>query len=503
MSSSRARKIVEQLVAASGEATTKALDAVLSQMTVTEIALIGYDWRELWARPKQVIPDGPWRSLGFLTARRFGKTRAIAEWVNEQVYTGRAHRIGFAAQNSDKTREVMVDGESGLIATSPPWCRAKWTRDRVLWSNGAEAFPFTPEVPGNFRGPGLHIFWASELQVWPAGRMDEAFMNAELMTSLGYAKLLWDATPKRRHPLIRGLLERSEASPEMHPVIRGIIDENRDNLGAGVIDELRRRLAGTRRGREELDGEFLDEDEGALWEQAWIDRNRRDMPTDLKRRIISIDPAISDRHGTDTTGIADLALGVDDQIYVIDDHSGTYVWERWGGLTIRLYMKHGCDCIVIERNRGGDACVANLRACAKEVGQRVEVLKTEARSRHQPGTIYVKEIFASKAKGIRAEPVATLYEQGRVSHVSGHDLQELEDLLTTWDPAETAASPDALDAMVHGCWELADLQHSGQDFSAGFKGLDKVADALKASSKVRGIAELLSTGRGDRWGRGI
>ncbi len=134
------------------------------------------------------------------------------------------------------------------------------------------------------------------------------------------------------------------------------------------------------------------------------------MPTKWKRRIICIDPAISTRKGTDCTGISDLGLGIDDQAYVIADHSGKRTWTDWGSLVVSLYIDNRCDCVVVERNRGGDAVVANLRSCAKERGLAVQVVDAKAITRHQPGAIFVKEIFASRGKESRAEPVATAYE---------------------------------------------------------------------------------------------
>lgn len=504
---SPARQLAEQLVPM-GAGAQAALVRVLAQMTVTEMALVARAWRQFWARPKQLIGDGQWRSWGFLTGRRFGKTRAIAEWINEQVELGKARRIGFCAQTTEDGEDVIIHGECGLVATSPPWNRAEWVAGEVRWPNGAVGRLFTPERPEKYRGPGLNIFWASELQSWSRARTSsgdlkllEAFTNAELMTTQGIARVVWDATPKRRHPLIRELIARHEAAPETHCIVRGRIEENADNLGKGAVADLRRQFGQTKKAREELDGEFLDEDEGALWEQAWIDAHRREMPTELKRRIIAIDPAISDRAGTDQTGFVDLGLCVDDQVVVFADLSGTYVWEHWGRMAVRLYVSHAMDCIVVERNRGGDACVANIRACAQAVGWRVEVLKRDARTRHQNGVIYIKEVFSSKGKGTRAEPVATLYEQGRVSHLIGAELLELEDVMTTWNPDESEESPDALDALVHGVTELAELHTTKVDYSKGMKGLDKVAEVLRQSSKARDVRALLmgdSSGWGDK-----
>src|SRR5262249_46391990 len=156
----------------------------------------------------------------------------------------------------------------------------------------------TPEVPGGFRGDGLHLMWLSEIQSWPAATMDEAFDSALIMASLGYARMIWDATPKNGHRLLSRLSAWAAEDPEHHIIVRGKIEANRDNLGVGAPEALRASM-GARRAREELDGEFLENDDGALWQQAWIDANRRDLPETLARCIISLDPALSDRRDTD------------------------------------------------------------------------------------------------------------------------------------------------------------------------------------------------------------
>ena len=476
--------------------------AVLAECGTNELAALRYHW-PFWGRPKQLVPSTAWRSFGLLTGRGWGKTRALSEHVNAEVEAGRARRVALIAQNEDKTCEVLVDGESGLLVTSPPWHRAKWEGGHVVWPNGAQAFVYTPEVPGALRGPEHDLAWASEVATWPAGGRDEAFSNLRLGLRLGYGRLIWDATPRRRHPLIRYLLERSKKHPARHVVVRGSTYENAANLTPEAIEEWITEYGGTQRGREELDGEYLDSDEGALWRQEWIDRARRDMPAKLARRILSIDPAISMRKGTDKTGLLDMGLGLDEQIFVIEDLTGKLAWEVWGPLVIERYVRHQCDCIVAERNRGGDAVVANLRACARERGLRVEVIEAKAVSRHAPGTIYVKEIVARTSKESRHEPVASLYEAGRVSHVNGGNFAELEDVMTTWEPTPNALSPDELDALSQGAWELAGLGEKRADPRVAFQGIATAAKALKAqvaTAAQRGGAStvLARLGRGTR-----
>lgn len=463
-----------------------------------ELAALAYDWR-VWARPKQQAPAHLWRSWGFVTGRGFGKTRTLAEFVVGEVMEGRATEIAFAAQNLDETERVMIEGPTGLLACSPPWFPAEVVKGIVVWPNGARAIPMTPEVPGAPRGGDRDLVWLSEVATWPAGTRDEFFSNMRLSLRRGLGRMVFDTTPRARNPLVRYLIERARLDPYRHVLVRGSTTENAANLTAGVVAEWEAELAGTQRGREELGGEFFDDSDGALFRQEWIDRARREMPTALRRRLLAVDPTISTRRGTDRTGLVELGLGVDEQVYVLADHTDRYAAEEWGALLIRLYVDGQCDCIVVERNRGGDLVAANIRACAAVRGLRVEIVDAAAPTRWQPGTIYVKEVISRKGKDLRAEPVASLYERGRVSHVRGVDLTELEDVMCSWSPAEGGQSPDALDALVHGVIELGALSRATlPDGKAAIAGAVKMQEMIAAAPKksAGNIAVLMAGGRG-------
>lgn len=504
------RSAAVEIAAEIAELADEDVAAIIDGLTSFELALLWRSWL-FWARPDQIFPDGSWRSHGFLTARRFGKTRSCAEFVVGEAMAGRAMRIGMMAQNETRTFEVMVDGETGLLACSPPWFPASWERGRVVWPNGAQAFPFTPEVPGAIRGPGVSLFWASEIQSWPTVTRDEAWYNASLMCSLGYARTIWDATPKRRHPILRMLIARAQSEPDRHHIVRGSIEENALNLGHGVIEDLRKDMDGTQRGREELFGEFLDEADGALWKQAWIDDARpgekAGPPTEPKtfaRRILSVDPAISTREGTDPTGIIELGLGLDGQVYVLDDLSGKLEPETWADIVVNRYFDAQCDCVVVERNRGANLLPALLRARAQQLGVRVAIVEKGQPTRHAKGVMYVREViaYATDGKAERAVPVAAMYEAHRVSHVRSADLAALEDELTTWEPPETSGkrvrSPNRLDALVWGVRVLANLDDEKADPMVGFAGIEQLGAALRKPVSPT-LAELLV--RGGRSGR--
>jgi len=495
------------------------LDEVLSELGVLEQAALTYDWRDWWARPKQVIPSGPWRSHGLLAGRRFGKSRTNAEYVVEQVQFGRAQIVGLIAQSVEDAERVQIKGEAGLIACSPPWFKPVYESGQILWPNGARAIVFTPHRPGNIRGDGLHLLWMTELQSWPLATRQRALENALAMCSLGEARVVWDATSKRRHPLIGALLRDAEEVPGRHKVVRGDISENRLCIAKAAIDDLVRKHARrtpegeilrdengepilTQRGREELLGEYSLDDEGALWRDHWIQHR---TPAAVVETVISIDPAISAEKGSDDTGI--VVAGLDDQglFVVLEDHTGRHRWEAWGDLAIDLYLRHRATCLVVERNRGGDAVSANVRARALTRSIRVVTMERRKRARpkrHDPKTIYVREITAFDSKWNRAEPVAGLYETQMAYHDERSPLGELEHTMCTWEPGPGIKSPNALDALTQAASELVDLE-GGQPVVPVVHGAGgvqrKIADHVK-----RGAAKsVLSHVRGAGWGSRI
>lgn len=470
-----------------------AAKALLDKLTVTQRAALVARW-ETWARSKQLPPPGLWRSWGFLTGRGFGKTQAVAAYVNGEALAGRAKCIGLAAQNEAKTISSNV---RALIDTAPPWAKPEWlaSEKRLVWPSGAEAWALTPEVPSSPRSFNFDMVWLSELQSWPAGQMLEAWSNFAYATRVGKARTIWDSTPKARHPILKSLLARAARDPEYHSIVRGSMRENSANLAPGVLEDAEREYGGTQKGREEIDGEMLEETENALFKSAWIEASRRPLPETLTRRVVSVDPAITARIKNDRTGIVEVGLGADGQAYVIGDYSGRYRPEEWAAVVIDKYVAGRCDLAVVERNKGGDLLLANLRAIAKDRDQQIVVVGKDEKPRHARGVVHVKEINTDGSKADRAQPTATAYERGRVSHVRGVDLDDLEGVLTTWEPTPGSRSPDAMDALVHAVAEVLDLSTSAVDHRRGFAGLVGLSQALRAP----GLGALL--GGGDRSGR--
>lgn len=411
--------------------------------------------------------------------------------------------IGLCAQDEQSSKDIQVNGPSGLIATAAPWNKPEWLASdlQLVWPNGARAYVRTPEVPGKIRGLEYHLFWASEVQSWPVATREEAWDNVEFSTRLGYARILWDATSKRRHPVLKARLAENVTDPRRFVVVRGTTYENAANLADDFVGDLERKYGGTQRGREELLGEMLEDAEGALFKSAWIDDQRRNRPSVFARKAISVDPAVSSRRGSDTTGIVEVGLGADDRAYVLRDKSGRHTAEAWGTTVLDWYVDDGCDLVIAETNKGGDLVAQNLRSLSKERGLEVVVVGKEDRPRRTPGKVFVKEVYARGAKADRAEPVATAYERKRVSHVLGCDLSSLEDTLTTWEPAPNADSPGDLDALVHAIVELLDLANDKPDPAAGFKGIEAVAKQIATPAAPTALASVftaLGVGRGDR-----
>lgn len=380
----------------------------------------------MWARPDQLAPAGDWSTWLVLAGRGWGKSRTGAEWVRRQALSGAASRIALVARTAADVRDVVVEGESGILAISPKRERPTWepSRRRLTWPNGAIATTYSADEPDQLRGPQHDAGWLDELAAW---RYPEAYDQLRFGLRLGAHPRVVVTTTPRPTPIIRALL----ASPDTI-VTRGRTIDNRANLAGSFLAEVSARYAGTRLGRQELDGEILDDAPGALWHRHLIDAARVDRAPDLRRVVVAIDPAVTSGGGSDETGIVVAGLGYDGRGYVLDDATARLSPDAWARKAVALYRSHKADRIVAEVNNGGEMVEHTLRTVDRSIPFRA--------------------VHASRGKAVRAEPVAALYEQGRVSHVGA--LAALEDQLCTWDPAESRTSPDRLDALV---WALTEL----------------------------------------------
>ena len=482
MTASPAQLFVADL-AQLGDAAYAALDAALDALAPLQLVVLAHEWSEWWARPEQ-LPPASWASWGQITGRGWGKNRTNAELVNAEVAAGRARTIALIAQDDTQVIKVMVEGEDGLIARSAPWFRPRLVCGDVVWPNGAVAYCYTPRAPDAIFGHSFDLAWASELHAWPRATMLSAWRNLRMGLRAGLARLVWDTNPRPKHPIIAELKARAHAYPHRHFVVRGRTVDNVDNLNAEQYAEWVAQYAGTRTARMMLDGEDCDEAEGALWEQAWIDLHRVErIPGAVRRRVISLDPATSVGPDRDPSGIVSGALGVDGHVYVERDDSGAHTFDAWGELIVEHYVANRCDCVVIERDRGGDGLIANIRSVARARGITTIDCAHEDETTHNAHTINVKQVIARSSKDTRAEPVAPLYERGVVHHVGV--LPDLEDELTTWVPDAALPSPNRYDALVWLVWELADLRRARPNAAADVRAAIAASRRIKAPGAQR------------------
>lgn len=414
-----------------------ALDPVLQTRFLAELdeneqRALEYNWEGFWARSKQVEPVGDWRFWLVLAGRGFGKTRIGAEWVRKQVAAG-SRRIALVAETAADARDVMVEGESGLLASSPPWDMPRYepSKRRVTWPNGAIATTYSADKPGQLRGPQHDAAWADELAKW---RYPDAWDQLIFGLRLGANPRAVVTTTPRPTPIIKTLV----ADP-LCRVTRGSTHENKGNLAPQFLRDILRKYEGTRLGRQELDAEILDDAPGALWSRDDIESDRVHSPPAMKRIVVAIDPSVSTGDdestgaGVPETGIVVAGVGTDDQGYVLADGSiERPTPNQWASAAVALYNTHHGDRIVGEVNNGGDLVEAAVRAVDTKVPFR--------------------QVRASRGKAIRAEPIASFYEQHRVHHVG--TFPQLEDQMCQWEPMVSTWSPNRVDALV---WALTDL----------------------------------------------
>ena len=403
---------------------------LISSLSDTEAEALLSDW-QFWARPKQLAPAGDWRIWLLMAGRGFGKTRTIAEWARGQAERHPGSRGAIVAATAADARDVVTEGESGIIAVCPPWFRPVYepSKRRITWPNGSMATLYTADEPARLRGPQHHWAVADELAHW---RYMEAWDMLMFGLRLGDDPRCVVATTPRPIPVIKDL-----AADEATVVTRGSTYENRGNLAAPFFAQIVSRYEGTRLGKQELYGDILDDDPRALWSRVLLDETRVTSTPDLYRVVVAIDPAAS----SGTTGIIVVGVGRlngETHGYVIDDITtpeGAKP-DEWGRAAVAAYNKHKASAIVAEVNNGGDMVEAVIRNI--EGG----------------GSVRYKTVRATRGKYTRAEPVSALFEQGR-GHMLGY-FSLLEDQLCSWVPGDD--SPDRLDAMVWGFAEIVDHQ---------------------------------------------
>jgi len=389
-------------------------------------------WQE-FSLPHQreplLTPSGmPWTTWVILGGRGAGKTRAGAEWVRAQALDPSA-RLALVGENGRDVREVMIEGVSGLLSVHEYRQRPEWSpsRDLLVWPNGAIAQAFSAEDPDSLRGPQFTAAWCDELAKWR--HAEATFDMLQFGLRLGRRPRQVITTTPRPIPFLKRLI----ADPRTALTHAGT-QANAKNLAPAFLETIVKRYEGTQLGRQELDGEIIEERAGALWTRAGLEACRVAVAPPCARIVVAVDPPGS--AGKDSSACGLVAAGRHgDNVYVLADETAAGLSPAgWAAKAIALWRRLEADCLVVEVNQGGDMVRAVIRS--------------------EDPNVPVTAVHASRGKYVRAEPVAALYEQGRVKHVGV--FRDLEDEMCDFGPdgLSSGRSPDRLDALV---WAVAAL----------------------------------------------
>ena len=420
--------------------TREAQAEFLTALSNDELRALPYLF-EFWALPHQLPPEGDWKTWVIMGGRGAGKTRAGAEWVRAQVEgalpedEGRARRLAIIGETYDQARDVMIFGESGIIACSPPDRTPRWITGerRLVWPNGAEARVYSAHDFEALRGPQFDGAWVDELAKWP--RAEEAWDMLQFALRLGENPRQVVTTTPRDVPVLKRILGRPSTVSTQAPT-----EANRANLANSFLKEVRGIYAGTRQGRQELDGVLVEDLEGALWTADVLSGVTIEEPGPLDRVVVAIDPPVTGHAKSDACGIVVAGVRMDGaprdwSAVVLEDASVRGASPQgWAEAAIAAMERHKAERLVAEVNQGGDL--------VEQVVRQIDAM------------VPFRAVRASRGKAARAEPVAALYEQGRVKHLRG--LQALEEQMGQMSIRgyEGRGSPDRVDALV---WALTDL----------------------------------------------
>ena len=386
--------------------------------------------------PPAANNGGPWTTWLVLAGRGAGKTRLGAEWVRALVHGESPHAvaphgaIALVGETEHDVREVMIDGPAGLLHTGPRAMRPQWTptRRRLQWPNGAVGYAFSAEDPEQLRGPQFDAAWCDELAKWHYA--DETFDMLQFGLRLGrFPRQIVTTTP-RPIALVKRLVDDPRTA-----VTRAATQANAAFLSPAFLSAVIERYAGTRLGRQEIDGEIIEDRADALWTRAMIEAARVRSAPALTRIVVGVDPPGSAKPGSDRCGIIAAGVGEDGLVYVLEDASVERAMpSEWAARAVAVYRRHQADTLVAEVNQGGDMVRAVIRGV--------------------DAATPVKTVHATRGKWLRAEPVASLYAQGKVKHVGA--FPALEDEMADFGLSGLSAghSPDRLDALVYAVTEL-------------------------------------------------
>jgi len=385
------------------------------------------DWVWSHARHDQRPPtDDEWVVWLLKSGRGSGKTRTGSELTHRMVE--KVPRIGLIGATGADVRDIMLEGESGLIVTAPPGKRPLYepSKRRLTWPNGAVGHLYSAEEPDRLRGPQHYYVWADEPAHWPlvTAVWDQMLFGLRLGA---HPRVVATTTPKPR-PWLKELMKE----PTTRISVASTYD-NIANLSPVFAERIIKKYEGTRLGRQELNAEVLEDVEGALWSWDMIESLRYTEQPEMDRIVVAVDPAGTKKKKNDETGIVVVGRA-GEHFYVLADRSGHYSPNGWARAVMAAHDEFSADAIVVETNFGGDMVTSNLRA-ANEFPR-------------------IQEITAKRGKALRAEPVVGLYERKLVHHPFD-GLPDLESQMTEWVPYEDTDSPDRVDALVYAVTQLA------------------------------------------------
>ena len=412
-------------------ARTPLVDAAkwIANMTAREAEAAWRSWH-FWRLAAQAEPEGDWGIWLVMAGRGFGKTRMGAEWVRERAEADGKLRIALVGATLTEARNVMVEGESGLLASAANGVPVVWepSLKKLTWANGAVAHIYSAAEPESLRGPQHHLAWADEIAKWPYGI--DAWDNLMFGLRIGVRPQVVATTTPRPVPLVRRLLQDKAVQRTVGRTI-----DNAANLPESYLRTMRADYGGTRLGRQELDGELIEDAEGALWTRDGIEACRVRVAPDMVRVVIGVDPPASSTG--DACGIVAVGLCASGQGWVLaDDSVSGESPEGWARAVAAAAAHWQADRVIAEKNNGGEMVESVLRAA--DVAMPVRL------------------VHASKGKVPRAEPVAALYERSRVHHAGAFPAleDELCGLIVGGGYEGPGRSPDRADALV---WALSEL----------------------------------------------
>lgn len=367
-----------------------------------------------------------------IAGRGFGKTRTGAETV--RIWSDQVPIIHIIGRTTTDLRDTMIEGPAGLLSVHPDYNKPKYepSKKRITWPNGCRAQLFSADEPDVLRGPQCYKIWADELASWKYA--EDAWDMALLGLRLGEHPQAVVTTTPRPTKIIKDMV-----IDEDNHVTKGSTFENAANLSPVFFKKVVSKYEGTRKGKQELYAEILEDIEGALWDQKLIDQAHVSKAPDLIRIVVAIDPAVTSDPDSDETGIVVAGIGTDNHCYILDDLTGIYTPMQWARRAIGAYTTRKADRIIGEANNGGDLIEQVIRTLDKDVSY--------------------SKVWASRGKVTRAEPVVALYEQRRIKHVGS--LPELETEMTTWAAKEGEKSPNRVDALV---WAVSELMLNQDTF---------------------------------------